>query len=157
MFISCYPPCPASRIALSQMVLAGSEQQPLFISFSYIQFLYRICSSCCYATVFVLFCTTKSKKTFWGPLSLVSSRKFCSLRIQIMPVGTLPHDHGLLKRMRSLGPIMVFTATSILMVVSILGIVVDFSIYRVPNANASVGTSQNLTLLSVRAESRHST
>jgi hypothetical protein len=48
---------------------------------------------------------------------------------------------------------MVFTATSILMAVSIVGTVVAFSIYHVQDANASVGTSQSLTLLSVSAQS----
>lgn len=48
---------------------------------------------------------------------------------------------------------MVFTATSILMAVSIVGTAVTFSIYHVHDANAIVGTSQSLTLLSVRAQS----
>lgn len=73
------------------------------------------------------------------------------MRIPAMPVGTLVDYHGLPERMRSLGPTMVFAATSILMAVSIVGTVVAFSIYHVQDANASVGTGQGLTLLSVRA------
>jgi hypothetical protein len=79
--------------------------------------------------------------------------KISLMRISAMQVVTVPDYHGLSKRMRTLGPALVFTATSILIGVSIVGTVVAFSIYHLQDANANVGTSQCLTLLSVRAQS----
>jgi hypothetical protein len=67
-----------------------------------------------------------------------------------MPSLTLPTYHGFFERIRNLGPTVVFVASFILMVVSIVGIVVAFSIYRIQGPNASVGTSQSLILFTVR-------
>ncbi len=67
-----------------------------------------------------------------------------------MLVVTLPDHHGILKRIRNLVPTMIFIATSILMALSVTGVVVAFSVYRMEHSNGSIGTSQSLTLLSVR-------
>jgi hypothetical protein len=53
-----------------------------------------------------------------------------------------------------LRPTKVFTAKSILVAISIVGKVIAFSIYSAQDAHASILTSQNLTPLSARAQSR---
>jgi hypothetical protein len=62
-------------------------------------------------------------------------------------------DHYELLKMKALVPAVVFFATSVLMSVLMIGAVVALSIYRLQTADASIGTSQILILLSVRPQS----
>lgn len=69
-----------------------------------------------------------------------------------MSVVTLLNQKESLQRIRALGPTIIFCATSLLMVISIFGTVVAFSIFRVQITNANTGASPCLILLSVRAQ-----